>query len=102
MKEFDVFIAGGAIAGPVSAKFCTKQGLKTLLVEKTKVPGKSPVPAFNFHILKRALVTPFPESDFVTMCFLKLRCTFPMEKQFQQTFPCSTSCGILLMSGFVS
>ena len=31
MKEYDVFIAGGAVAGPVAAKFCAKQGLKTLL-----------------------------------------------------------------------
>ena len=32
MKEYDVFIAGGAVAGPVAAKFCAKYELKTLLV----------------------------------------------------------------------
>ena len=43
MKAYDVFIAGGAIAGPVAAKFCAKQGLKTLLVEKAKVPREKPL-----------------------------------------------------------
>jgi len=36
MQAYDVFIAGGAIAGPVAAKFCAMQGLKTLLVEQAK------------------------------------------------------------------
>ena len=42
MKEYDVFIAGGAIAGPVAAKYCAKLGLKTLLVEKYQVPREKP------------------------------------------------------------
>ena len=39
MKEYDVFVAGGAVAGPVAAKFCSEQGLKTLLDEQAKVPS---------------------------------------------------------------
>lgn len=57
MKEYDVFIAGGAIAGPVAAKFCAMQGLKTLLVEKSKVPRENPAPGFNSLILRRSLET---------------------------------------------
>ena len=37
MKEYDVFVAGGAVAGPVAAKFCAIQNLSTLLVERAKV-----------------------------------------------------------------
>jgi hypothetical protein len=31
-------IVRGAVAGPLAAKFCAKQKLKTLLVEKYQVP----------------------------------------------------------------
>ena len=48
MKEYDVFIAGGAVAGPVAAKFCAKRGLKTLLVEKGKVPREKPCSGIQF------------------------------------------------------
>jgi flavin-dependent dehydrogenase len=53
MKEYDVFIAGGAVAGPVAAKFCAMQNLNTLLIERSKVPGKNLAQAFNFRILRR-------------------------------------------------
>ena len=43
LKEYDVFIAGGAIAGPVAAKFCARQGLKTLLVERARLPREKPL-----------------------------------------------------------
>ncbi|MDQ1278851.1 MAG: binding 3 protein [Thermoproteota archaeon] len=38
MKEYDVFIAGGAVAGPIAAKFCAMQNLRTLLIERERVP----------------------------------------------------------------
>ncbi len=53
MKEYDVFIAGGAVAGPVAAKFCAKRGLKTLLVEREKCPEKNHVLGFSSRTSKR-------------------------------------------------
>jgi len=48
MREYDVFIAGGAVAGPVAAKFCAMQNLNTLLVEKAKVPREKPCSGIQF------------------------------------------------------
>ncbi len=48
MKEYDVFVAGGAVAGPVAAKFCAKQNLKTLLVKQAKVPREKPCSGIQF------------------------------------------------------
>lgn len=38
MRHYDVLIAGGAVAGPVAAKFLAAAGLSVLLIEKDAVP----------------------------------------------------------------
>lgn len=40
--EYDVIIAGAGPAGSTTARFCGKQGLKTLLVEKDRFPRYKP------------------------------------------------------------
>jgi flavin-dependent dehydrogenase len=60
MREYDVFIAGGAVAGPVAAKFCASQGLKTLLVEKAKVPREKPCSGIQFPYFEKIIGDPIP------------------------------------------
>lgn len=55
MKEFDVFIAGGAVAGPVAAKFCAAAGLRTLLIEKDAVPREKPCSGIQFPYFERII-----------------------------------------------
>ena len=38
MKEYDIFIVGGGIAGSICAKYAAQGGLTTLFVEKFKTP----------------------------------------------------------------
>jgi len=42
MKLYDFFVASGAVAGPMAAKFCARQGFKTLLIEKYQAPREKP------------------------------------------------------------
>lgn len=60
MKDFDVFIADGAIAGPVAANFCAKQGLRTLLVEKSSVPREKPCSGIQFPYFEKIIGDPIP------------------------------------------
>lgn len=39
MKDFDVIVIGSGIGGLISAGTLVSKGMKTLLVEKNKIPG---------------------------------------------------------------
>jgi hypothetical protein len=43
MREYDVFVAAGAIAGPVAARYCERQGLRALSVSQTRRSQRSGV-----------------------------------------------------------
>lgn len=55
MEKYDVFIAGGAVAGPVAARFCAAAGLKTLLIEKDTVPREKPCSGIQFPYFERII-----------------------------------------------
>jgi flavin-dependent dehydrogenase len=87
MKEYDVFIAGGAIAGPVSAKFCAKQGLKTLLVEKDKVPREKPCSGIQFPYFEKIIGDPIPRERLCNHVLSKTEMHFPNGKVISANFP---------------
>ena len=60
MKTYDVVIIGGAIAGPVAAKFCAQLNLKTLLVEQFKVPREKPCSGIQFPYFEKIIGDPIP------------------------------------------
>lgn len=87
MKEYDVFIAGGAVAGPVAAKFCAKQGLKTLLVEKPKVPREKPCSGIQFPYFEKIIGDPIPRDRLCNHVLSKTEMHFPNRKTISADFP---------------
>ena len=87
MKEYDVFIAGGAVAGPVAAKFCAKQGLKTLLVEKFKVPRSKPCSGIQFPYFEKIIGDPIPPERLCNQTLSKVEMHFPNGRVMSSTFP---------------
>ena len=87
MKEYDVFIAGGAIAGPVAAKFCAKQDLKTLLVEKAKVPREKPCSGIQFPYFEKIIGDRIPRDRLCNNVLSKVEMHFPNGKEISSNFP---------------
>jgi len=87
MKEYDVFIAGGAVAGPVAAKFCAKQGLKTLLIEKAKVPREKPCSGIQFPYFEKIIGDSIPRDRLCHNVLSKTELHFPNGKSMTIRFP---------------
>ena len=66
MKEYDVFIAGGGIAGSVAAKFAAKGGLKTLFVERYKTPRMKSCSGIQFPYLEKIIGEKVPPEKLCT------------------------------------
>ncbi len=62
MKEYDVLIVGGGVAGSVAAKFAAKGGLKTLFIEKKKTPRNKPCSGIQFKYLEKIIGEKVPRS----------------------------------------
>lgn len=87
MKEYDVFIAGGAVAGPVAAKFCAMQGLKTLLIEKARVPREKPCSGIQFPYFEKILGDKIPRDRLCNNELTKVEMHFPNGKVVSSKFP---------------
>ena len=87
MKEYDVFIAGGAVAGPVAAKFCAIQNLSTLLVERAKVPREKPCSGIQFPYFERIIGEHIPPDRLCNNKLSKVEMHFPNGKVMSAKFP---------------
>ena len=87
MKDCDVFIAGGAVAGPVAAKFCAKQGLKTLLVEKDRVPREKPCSGIQFPYFEKIIGDPIPRDRLCNNVLSKTEMHLPNGRVISADFP---------------
>jgi flavin-dependent dehydrogenase len=87
MKEYDVFIAGGAVAGPVAAKFCAMQNLNTLLVERAKVPREKPCSGIQFPYFEKIIGEPIPPDMLCNNTLSKVEMHFPNGKVISAKFP---------------
>ena len=87
MKEYDVFIAGGAIAGPVAAKFCAKQGFKTLLVEKDQLPREKPCSGIQFPYFEKIIGEVIPPERLCNNTLSRVEMHIPDGRTFSANFP---------------
>jgi len=87
MKEYDVFIAGGAIAGPVAAKFCAQQELRTLLVEKHKTPREKPCSGIQFPYFEKIIGDPIPTDRLCNNILSKIEIHIPNGRSINSDFP---------------
>ena len=67
MDEYDLLVVGGGVAGSIAAKFAAKNGLKVLLIEKTKTPRNKPCSGIQFSYFERLIGKKNPESHYVGM-----------------------------------
>jgi heterodisulfide reductase subunit A-like polyferredoxin len=51
-----VCLVGGGVAGSVTARFSAKEGFKTLLIEKHKMPRNNLAQEYNFILRKNSRV----------------------------------------------
>src|SRR5512139_1991972 len=87
MKEYDVFVAGGAVAGPVAAKFCAMRNLKTLLVERAKVPREKPCSGIQFPYFERIIGDPIPRDRLCRNTLSKIEMHLPNGRVVVANFP---------------
>jgi len=87
MKEYDVFIAGGAVAGPVAAKFCAKQGLKTLLIEKDRLPREKPCSGIQFPYFEKIIGAKIPRERLCNNTLSRVEMHLPVGRMFSANFP---------------
>ena len=87
MKEYDVIIVGGAVAGPVAAKFCAKQGLNTLLIEKAKVPREKPCSGIQFPYFEKIIGETIPTDRLCHNSLTRAELHFPNGRVFSIRFP---------------
>lgn len=87
MQKYDVFIAGGAAAGLVAAKFCAMQGKKTLLVEKAKVPREKTCSGIQFPYFERIIGGPIPPNRLCNHVLSKVVMHLPNGQVIRSKFP---------------
>lgn len=87
MNTYDVVIIGGAIAGPVAAKFCAQQNLKTLLIEQFQVPREKPCSGIQFPYFEKIIGDPIPPERLCNHVLSKTEMHFPNGQVMQGKFP---------------
>ena len=60
MKEYDVVVVGGGVAGSVAARFAAENGFNTLLLEKYKTPRNKPCSGIQFTYFAKLLGAKIP------------------------------------------
>ena len=86
MKAYDVFIAGGGIAGSTTAKFTAKGGLKTLFVEKYKTPRIKSCSGIQFGYFEKILGEKIPKDKLCTNEINKVSMHLPNGKKMKAPF----------------
>ncbi|MFX0136319.1 MAG: NAD(P)/FAD-dependent oxidoreductase [Candidatus Hodarchaeota archaeon] len=86
MKEYDVFIAGGGIAGSVAAKFAAKKGLKTIFIEKYKAPRMKSCSGIQLPYLEKIIGEKIPSEKLCTNKLTKVSIIRPDGKKFNSPF----------------
>ncbi|MHA1728947.1 MAG: NAD(P)-binding protein, partial [Promethearchaeota archaeon] len=86
MKKYDIFIAGGGIAGSVAAKFASKNGLRTLFIEKDKTPRNKPCSGIQFKYFKKIIGIKIPPERLCKTELNKVEMHFPNGKILKAPF----------------
>ena len=87
MKDYDVVIVGGAVAGPVAAKFCALQHLKTLLIEKAKVPREKACSGIQFPYFEKILGEKIPSDRLCHNTLSRVEMHFSNGRVMTSKFP---------------
>jgi len=86
MKDYDVIIIGGGIAGSITAKYAAQGGLKTLLIEKEKTPREKPCSGIQFPYFERILGEKIPQDRLCRVELNKVKIFLPNGKSYSSPF----------------
>ncbi len=86
MEKYDVVAVGGGIAGSVAARYAAEGGLKTLLIEKKKVPRHKACSGIQFGYFEKLLGAKIPRDKLCTNELKRVRLTFPNGKSMATRF----------------
>jgi len=86
MKEVDVLIVGGGVAGSVAAKFAAMGGLKTLFIEKKKTPRNKPCSGIQFKYLEKIIGEKIPRSRLCNNQLNRVAMYFPNGRHMAAPF----------------
>jgi flavin-dependent dehydrogenase len=86
MKEVDVLIAGGGVAGSVAAKFAALGGLKVLFIEKKKTPRNKPCSGIQFKYLEKIIGEKVPRSRLCNNQLKRVAMYFPNGRHMAAPF----------------
>ncbi len=81
MNEYDVVVIGGAVAGPTAAKFTSRNGLKTLLVEQYKIPRNKACSGIQFPYFEKIIGDKIPRERLCNNDLNKIEMVFPNGKK---------------------
>jgi flavin-dependent dehydrogenase len=86
MDSYDVVIVGGGIAGAVAARYAARSQLKTLFIEKRKVPRPKPCSGIQFGYFPKLLGLPIPRERLCTNILNRVRIQMPSGQVFTAPF----------------
>ncbi|MBN1328856.1 MAG: NAD(P)/FAD-dependent oxidoreductase [Candidatus Heimdallarchaeota archaeon] len=97
-NEYDVIVVGAGCAGPAAAKKAAELGLKTLLLEKSRVPGEKNVSGTCLNMA--ALID--PDLHYIMKCpierEIKEMCSYMVNESRTTMFKETPGQGIILLS----
>ncbi len=80
MEEYDVVVAGGGVAGSVTARLAAKSGFKTLLLEKYKTPRNKPCSGIQFQYFEKLIGEKIPHEKLCRNELFKVEIITPKER----------------------
>ncbi len=97
-NEYDVIVVGAGCAGPAAAKKAAELGLKTLLLEKSRVPGEKNVSGTCLNMA--ALID--PDLQYIMKCpverEIKEMCSYMVNESRTTMFKETPGQGLILLS----
>nr|MDO8109078.1 NAD(P)/FAD-dependent oxidoreductase [Candidatus Sigynarchaeota archaeon] len=86
MKDVDVLIVGGGVAGSVAAKFAAKSGLRTVFIEKKKTPRHKACSGIQFMYLEKIIGEKVPRSRLCNNQLNRIKIFMPNGKSITAPF----------------
>lgn len=83
MKDYDVVVVGGGIAGSVAARFSAGYGFKTLLIERFKTPRNKPCSGIQFGFFEKLVGKPIPKEKLCSNELTKVEMITPSGRSFR-------------------
>lgn len=80
MKEYDLVVVGGGVAGSVAARFAAERGFKTLLLEKHKTPRNKPCSGIQFQYFEKIIGKKIPRDKLCSNELYKVEMVTPKDK----------------------